>query len=104
MTVPLTSIAVALDETRQTHVPRGDRWQEHGACTEAAAPDVWFADEDAPETTQAQEICRTRCGVIRRCLEHAYAVREPAGVWGGLTTSAREKVRRQTIAEKRKAS
>jgi WhiB family redox-sensing transcriptional regulator len=30
-----------------------------------------------------------QCPVVKQCLEHALKVKEPYGVWGGLTTSER---------------
>jgi WhiB family redox-sensing transcriptional regulator len=32
------------------------------------------------------------CPVVRQCLDHALAVREPYGVWGGLTEDEREEL------------
>ncbi len=38
--------------------------------------------------SQAKQIC-ARCPVAQRCLEHALAVGEPHGIWGGLTPAER---------------
>ena len=39
----------------------------------------------------AKEVC-TRCPVRSECAAHALAVREPYGVWGGLTEDEREEL------------
>jgi WhiB family redox-sensing transcriptional regulator len=37
----------------------------------------------------AKAVCAT-CPVLRQCREHALTVREPYGVWGGMTEQERE--------------
>lgn len=44
---------------------------------------------------QAKEICRG-CSVRNECLEYSLKIREPHGIWGGLT----EKERRAVAADK----
>ena len=39
----------------------------------------------------AKAVC-ARCPVIARCALHALAVREPYGVWGGLSEDEREAI------------
>jgi WhiB family redox-sensing transcriptional regulator len=69
-------------------------WQLHGSCREAN-PTLFFhpAGERGParrtRTDAAQAVCGT-CPVIQQCRVHALAVREPYGVWGGLTEEERE--------------
>ncbi|NBM19193.1 WhiB family transcriptional regulator [Streptomyces sp. GC420] len=41
--------------------------------------------------TSAKEVCM-RCPVRAECAAHALAVREPYGVWGGLTEDEREEL------------
>lgn len=69
-------------------------WQYDGACHEAD-PETFFSPESergprrrGREAT-AKSYC-SRCPVIEQCLQHALAVREPYGVWGGLNTGERE--------------
>ena len=45
----------------------------------------------------AKSYC-ARCPVIDACLEHALAVRESHGVWGGLNTDERRALQQQQIA------
>ncbi len=47
-------------------------------------------DRDAREA-RAKEICLA-CHVRRDCLEFALRVREPHGIWGGLTESERRRL------------
>jgi WhiB family transcriptional regulator, redox-sensing transcriptional regulator len=78
--------------------PNADRWdwQLRGACR-GADPDLFFhpAGERGPARRNrdlaAKAVC-ARCPVIRRCAEHALAVREPYGVWGAMTEEDREEI------------
>ena len=71
-------------------------WQYDGACR-GTDPMTFFHPEGerGPSREQrdraAKAICAT-CPVQRQCAEHALAVREPYGVWGGLTEEEREKI------------
>lgn len=68
-------------------------WQYDGACMGADA-DLFFSPEAERglkrerRETAAKALCAD-CPVIERCREHALTVREPYGVWGGLTESDR---------------
>lgn len=44
----------------------------------------------------AREVCM-RCPARDDCLEHALAVREPDGMWGGVDPPGRERIRRQRV-------
>ena len=76
--------------------PVADRWewQFDGACRRES-PDVFFHPdgERGPSRrnrdNKAKAVCRD-CPVLLTCREHALRVREPYGVWGGLTESERE--------------
>jgi WhiB family redox-sensing transcriptional regulator len=41
-------------------------------------------DEKADREARAKEICAT-CSVRQPCLDYALAIREPHGIWGGLS-------------------
>jgi len=69
-------------------------WQMQGACREA--DDTLFfhpEGERGPSRRNrdnaAKAICAS-CPVVQSCKEHALAVREPYGVWGGMTEDERE--------------
>lgn len=69
------------------------QWQYDGACA-GAEVDGFFSPEHergfARERREraAKDFC-ARCPVVRECLEHALAVREEHGVWGGLNPRER---------------
>lgn len=77
-------------------------WQFDGACREAD-PETFFSPEAErgprrrARERAAKSLC-ARCPVVRQCLEHALRVREPYGVWGGLTTSERANCGARTVA------
>jgi WhiB family redox-sensing transcriptional regulator len=70
-------------------------WQDKGLCkTDGVDATVFFNDEKlrGPERqareSAAKKIC-TACPIKTECLEHALAVPEDFGVWGGLTEKER---------------
>lgn len=69
-------------------------WQLAGACREAD-PMLFFHPEGERGPARrkrddaAKAVC-AECPVLALCREHALAVREPYGVWGGLTEEDRE--------------
>lgn len=71
-------------------------WQEQGACRDADV-DRFFEPEGTDTTeryrreVEAKRLCAT-CPVAGRCLEHALRVREPFGIWGGLSTNERRRL------------
>ena len=71
-------------------------WQLQGACREAD-PTLFFHPEGERgparrnRDSAAKAICAS-CPVMLECREHALAVREPYGVWGGLTEDDREAI------------
>jgi WhiB family redox-sensing transcriptional regulator len=71
-------------------------WQLRGACR-GEDINIFFHPEGERGTARKQRdavakaICE-RCPVIEQCLEHALAVREPYGVWGGMTEEERARL------------
>ena len=71
-------------------------WQLHGACRGEDAS-VFFHPEGergqarVRREAAAKAICAA-CPVIAECAAHALAVREPYGVWGGLSEDDREAI------------
>ncbi|MGL5865052.1 MAG: WhiB family transcriptional regulator [Dermatophilaceae bacterium] len=69
-------------------------WQFDGSCRRVG-PEVFFHPEGERgskrrrRATAAKEICLA-CPVLQQCRQHALTVREPYGVWGGLTEDERE--------------
>lgn len=69
-------------------------WQLRGRCR-TVDPSLFFHPEGERGTTRAarddaaKAVCAT-CPVLRQCATHALAVREPYGVWGGMSEDDRE--------------
>jgi WhiB family redox-sensing transcriptional regulator len=75
-------------------------WQMQSACR-GEDPRLFFHPEgergEAREARQAaaKAICAA-CPVLVECRSHALAVREPYGVWGGLSEDEREAIYRRS--------
>lgn len=88
-------------------------WQERSLCATPEAQEMArsFINEDGtpatllqlfyPTTTDpnprkriqaVQKLCNA-CPVQQECIEYALSTNEPDGIWGGLTRSARDKMR-----------
>jgi WhiB family redox-sensing transcriptional regulator len=71
-------------------------WQLEGSCRDAD-PRLFFHPEGErgparrERDAEARAIC-SGCPVMQECRSHALTVREPYGVWGGLTEDDREAV------------
>ncbi len=71
-------------------------WQALGSC-QGLGSEVFFhpegerGSERRTRATEAKQVCRG-CPVVQCCREHALRVREPYGVWGGLTEEERAEV------------
>jgi WhiB family redox-sensing transcriptional regulator len=71
-------------------------WQLQGACR-SSDPSLFFHPEGergprrAGREAAAKAVCAT-CPVLAACRAHALAVREPYGVWGGLSEHDREEL------------
>lgn len=68
-------------------------WQYEGACRETGAEQFFHPEGERGASRRrrdanAKAICAT-CPVIQLCREHALRVREPYGVWGGLSENDR---------------
>ncbi len=82
-------------DTRRLPVPVAELWdwQMHGACRDLNS-DLFFHPERergpsrAAREARAKAVCRS-CPVLQQCRTHALAVREPYGVWGGLSEAER---------------
>jgi WhiB family transcriptional regulator, redox-sensing transcriptional regulator len=74
-------------------------WQMQGTCR-TADPEAFFPAEAsrgrnrASIENRAKAMC-AQCPVIEECLDHAMRVREPYGVWGGLTAEERNQLQRR---------
>lgn len=71
-------------------------WQYEGLCRKVNPGTFFSPDAERGLRRQRREeaakaLC-ARCPVIERCRAHALAVREPYGVWGGLSESERHEL------------
>ena len=66
-------------------------WAKRALCADAD-PDLWFPDEQDHATAAAAVAVCARCLVRDQCLAHALAIREPRGIWGGLTAEQRRRL------------
>lgn len=71
-------------------------WQYEGACRDADATLFFHPEGERGGTRRrraeaAKTICAT-CPVLQQCREHALRVREPYGVWGGLSEDERQQI------------
>jgi WhiB family redox-sensing transcriptional regulator len=69
-------------------------WQLRAACRRMDSEIFFHPDDErgpsrARREAQAKAVCRP-CPVIRQCRAHALAVREPYGIWGGLSRLDRD--------------
>ena len=69
-------------------------WQLHGACR-GENTSLFFHPDGArgPARARRQNAAKAVCArgpVLDACLKHALSVREPYGVWGGMTEDERE--------------
>jgi WhiB family transcriptional regulator, redox-sensing transcriptional regulator len=73
-------------------------WQLRAACRDIDT-DVFFHPEHERgpakdrRDRRAKRVC-ARCPVIEACRRHALGVREPYGVWGGMTVAERAELLR----------
>lgn len=73
-------------------------WQVSGSCREADPrlffhPDGERGPARRKRDAAAVAVC-AGCPVIEQCRQHGLTVREPYGVWGGLTEDDREEIYR----------
>jgi WhiB family transcriptional regulator, redox-sensing transcriptional regulator len=83
-------------------------WQMHAACR-GMDSEIFFQSEGERGTAKsareqvAKALCAT-CPVIAECRAHALKVREPFGVWGGLTESERDAFQLRQRGQRQAAS
>lgn len=72
-------------------------WMREAACR-AVDPDLFFPERgDAASLRAARAVC-AGCSVREECLSYALERNERLGVWGGLSTQERRRVKRQAAA------
>ncbi|HEX4224490.1 MAG TPA: WhiB family transcriptional regulator [Pseudonocardiaceae bacterium] len=68
-------------------------WQLRASCRDAETDMFFHPEHERGDVKQRREerakaACRT-CPVLERCRQHALAVHEPYGIWGGMTARER---------------
>jgi WhiB family redox-sensing transcriptional regulator len=77
--------------------PPEDYWQAKAACRGQNGylffPPSHFEKKHEKQQREqmAKAICN-RCAVKKECLEYALAIREPHGIWGGMTELERKRL------------
>ncbi len=72
------------------------KWQQQGACR-AVDPAMFFhpdgerGSRKVARERAARAVC-AGCPVLASCRRHTLAVREPYGVWGGLSEEDRDRI------------
>lgn len=73
-------------------------WRDRAACLDA--PQEWFftsfPERPTPNILRGIEVCQT-CPVTTDCLDWAVTTNQTAGVWGGLLTDQRRRIRRRRL-------
>jgi WhiB family redox-sensing transcriptional regulator len=79
-------------------------WRGEAACTGVDSELFFPVSEDESASEAAKAIC-AQCPVREACLQYALATNQTAGVWGGLDSGERRRLRRRIRdRERRKAS
>lgn len=76
-------------------------WQLHGACRGENSevfyhPDGERGRDRARRENRAKAIC-AECPVMKLCRDHALAVAEPYGIWGGMSETERTVLLRKRV-------
>lgn len=77
-----------------------ETWVDGALCAQAY-PDAFFPDSDTPErsTADALKLCAS-CPVRDECLTYALTHDERYGIWGGLTSRQRRRIKPLPRAER----
>jgi len=81
----------------------GEDWRESAAC--AGTDDALFfpVGDEGPLVDQAKSICAA-CPVSDACLQYALSTNQTEGLWGGMTSGERRRLRRRLRDRERRAS
>ncbi|PBC36898.1 WhiB family transcriptional regulator [Rhodococcus sp. ACS1] len=92
--------------SRETGTRDSGEWRARAACHGAEltvffSPDAERGRARDRREARARQICQ-RCPVLAPCRDHALAVGEPYGVWGGMTEGDRRKYIHQLRRNRRR--
>ena len=81
-------------------------WRDQASCR-SVDPDLFFpvgtTGVALVQIEHAKAVCKT-CPVQGACLEFALATNQESGIWGGTSEEERRKLRRQRVAQQRRAA
>jgi WhiB family redox-sensing transcriptional regulator len=86
---------VVLNTPAPTKPAAPTRWQETGTCADPGVDSELFfpGDEDGPQSMPARRLC-AGCPLVQQCRSYAIGAGMAAGIWGGLSTTERDRLRR----------
>lgn len=78
-------------------IPRlkGEDWRQLGSCTKTN-PEIFFP-EVGEKSAIAKSICQRTCTVLEECLKYALDKDEKFGIWGGMSTRERKRLKREQL-------
>jgi WhiB family redox-sensing transcriptional regulator len=89
----------------RTHEWDEANWRHAAACRDTT-PDLFFpvgtTGAAVEQIESAKRLCDA-CDASKQCLEFALATNQESGVWGGTTEDERKKLRKQWLANRRRA-
>ena len=78
-------------------------WREVAACNNRTDVSFFPMPDDLVAINAAKAVC-TACPVADECLQFAIETNQPDGIWGGMTSKERARIRREWLKELRRAS
>jgi WhiB family transcriptional regulator, redox-sensing transcriptional regulator len=96
---------VALTFTRP-ELANTEDWRNQASCRHTD-PDLFFpvgTTGPAIEQIEAAKAVCMACPAQEPCLEFALTTNQDSGIWGGTSEEERRKLRKQYLAERRRAS
>ena len=67
------------------------KWADRALCAQVD-PEIWFPEKGMP-SKNVKAVC-ARCPVTAECLSWATVTNQWFGIWGGLSTTERDRIRR----------
>lgn len=86
----------AWSETSPSKKVESEPWMVEAKCLHHPDKSVFYPAEagSKKEAHEAKQVCAI-CPVKQNCLDYAHKHKERFGIWGGLTTKERVKLRRK---------
>jgi WhiB family redox-sensing transcriptional regulator len=98
MLISLTPQEEAMADISRLPMPIIEVWEwQYDASCRSEDPEAFFHPDGergqarARREAYAKSVCAT-CPVIQQCAAHALSVREPYGIWGGMSEDDRDRI------------